>query len=172
MHAFYPQPQQFENYVPPEFEQFRNDTVKEWETLGMLKRWDQVRKPGDPFIPTVVSPVGVEPSKPRALWDGRYVNEFCRDMPFTMDNAVKVVEIAWENVYFFKMHHKNGYHHVPIHEDSWKFFEGFGRAFIMYLLSFHLGRSLVLSSASLSRRLWLYIVGLWGSLWWSGSTTC
>ena len=115
MHAFYPQPQQFENYVPPEFEQFRNDTVKEWETLGMLKRWDQVRKPGDPGLHS-------HSGKPRALWDGRYVNEFCRDIPFSMDNAVKVAEIAWENIYFFKMDHKNGYHNVPINEDSWKFF--------------------------------------------------
>ena len=32
MHFFHPQPQQFENDVPPEFEQFMNDTVKEWET--------------------------------------------------------------------------------------------------------------------------------------------
>ena len=67
----------------------------------MLKRCDQVRKPGDPFIPTVVSPLDVESSKPRALWDGRYVNEFCRDLPFTMDNAVKVAEVAWRDSYFF-----------------------------------------------------------------------
>ena len=64
MHSYYPQPQQFDNYVPPEFEEFIDTTVKEWERLGMLKRWDQVRKPGHPFVPTVVSPLGVEPSKP------------------------------------------------------------------------------------------------------------
>jgi len=122
MHSFYPQPQQFDNYVPAEFESFIDITVKDWERLGMLKRWDEVRKPGDPFIPVVVSPLGVEPSKPRALWDGRYVNEFCRDIPFTMDNAVRVAEVAWEDIYFFKIDHKNGYQHVPIHEDSWKFF--------------------------------------------------
>ena len=101
MHSYYPQPQQFDNYVPPEFEEFIDTTVKEWERLGMLKRWDQVRKPGDPFIPTVGSPLGVEPSKPRALWDGKNVNEFCRDLPFTMDNAVKVAEVAWRDIYFF-----------------------------------------------------------------------
>ena len=58
--------------------------MKEWVSLGMMKKWDEVRRPGDPFIPTVVSPLGVEPSKPRALWDGRYVNEFGSDIPFSM----------------------------------------------------------------------------------------
>ena len=88
----------------------------------MLKRWDEVRKPGEPFIPTVVSALGVEPSKPRVLWDGRYVNEFCRDIPFSMDNAARVADVAWEGAYFFKIDHKNGYQHVPLHRDSWRFF--------------------------------------------------
>ena len=39
-----------------------------------------------------------------------------------MDNATTVAEIAWEGVYFFKIDHKNGYLHVPIHEDSGKLF--------------------------------------------------
>ena len=112
----------FENHVPQQFEEFMDTTVKEWVSLGMLKKWDEVRRPGDPFIPTVVSPLGVEPSKPRALWDGRYVNEFCRDIPFSMDNAARVADVAWGGVYFFKIDHKNGYHHVPIHPDSWNFF--------------------------------------------------
>ena len=29
---------------------------------------------------------------------------------------------TWGVVYFFKIDHKNGYQHVPIHRDSWKFF--------------------------------------------------
>ena len=90
MHSFYPDNQQFDNYVPQQFEEFMDLTVKDWVSKGMLKRWDEVRKPGEPFIPTVVSALGVEPSKPRVLWDGRYVNEFCRDIPFSMDNAARV----------------------------------------------------------------------------------
>ena len=43
-----------------------------------------------PDIPTVVSPLGIELNKPRAIWDGRYVNEFCRDVPFCMDNKARV----------------------------------------------------------------------------------
>ena len=71
-----------------------------------------------PLTPSVVSPLGVKPPKPRVLWDGRDGNEFCRDLPFSMDNAAKVVDVAWRGVYFFNIHHKNGYQHVPIHRDS------------------------------------------------------
>ena len=66
--------------------------------------WEEVRFESEPKIPTVVCPLGVEPKKPRALWDGRYVNKFCRDVPFHMDNAAKVAEMAWLHTYFFKLH--------------------------------------------------------------------
>ena len=122
LHSFYPTHQQFTNYVPPEFEEFMDNQVQDWVRIGALLEWEKVRKQGQPHIPQVVSPLGVEPSKPRALWDGRYVNEFCRDIPFSMDSASKVAEVAWEGAYFFKLDHKNGYLHVPIHEESRTFF--------------------------------------------------
>ena len=56
--------------------------VKEWVQNGGLEEWDKVREPGDPFIPVVMSLLGVEPSKPGALWDGRYVNEFLQRCSF------------------------------------------------------------------------------------------
>ena len=67
-----------------------NEQVQEWVNLGVLKEWDDVKSPSDPFTPLVVSPLGIEPNKPRAIWDGRYVNEFCGDFPFHMDSAAKV----------------------------------------------------------------------------------
>ena len=122
INSHYPQAQTFENYVPQEFENFMDETVQEWASLGVLKEWEHVRQPNEPLIPTVISPLGVEPTKPRALWDGRFVNEFCKDVPFSMDSVEKVAEISWENAYFFKLDHKNGYQHVPLHRNSWKFF--------------------------------------------------
>ena len=53
---------------------FMDNTVKDWVQLGMLLKWKDVRKSGDPYIHVVVSPLGVESKKPRALWDGRYAN--------------------------------------------------------------------------------------------------
>ena len=102
--------------------------------MGVLQKWDEVKTPEDPDIPLVVSPLGVEPKKPRGLWDGRYVNEFCRDIPFSMDNAAKVAEVAWVNAYLFKLDHKNGYFHVPLHEKSRKYFGVFWKG-IYYVLT-------------------------------------
>ena len=97
-----------------------------------IQEWEKIRTHREPIIPTVVSPLGIEPNKPRALWDGRYVNEFCRDIPFSMDNATRVAEVSWENAYFFKLDHKNGYQHVPLHRDSWRFLGSFGKENIMF----------------------------------------
>jgi hypothetical protein len=90
--------------------------------MGVLKEWLLVKQPDDPSVPVVVSPLGVEPKKPRALWDGRYVNMFCRNIPFQMDSVSKVADVAWKGAYMFKVDHKTGYLHIPLHRDSWKFF--------------------------------------------------
>jgi len=122
LNSYYPEPRHFENYVPEEFHQFMDENVQEWVNLGVLQKWDEIKSSSDPEMPLVVCPLGIEPKKPRGLWDGRYVNEFCRDIPFTMDNAAKVAEVSWIKAYMFKLDHKNGYFHVPIHESSRKFF--------------------------------------------------
>ena len=44
-----------------------DETVKEWVSVGILKKWNEVRTPQEPYIPEVFSPLGVEPTKPRAL---------------------------------------------------------------------------------------------------------
>ena len=49
-----------------------------------------------------------------------------------MDNAAKVAEVSWANAYLFKLDHKNGYLHVPIHRDSQKKKMAFsGKEYIM-----------------------------------------
>ena len=87
------------------------------------------------------------------------MNEFCRDIPFSMDNVARVADVAWGGVYFFKIDHKNGYHHVPIHPDSWKFLGCSGRVSSMFLLYSHLDGNLVLTFVILSQRLWPCIAG-------------
>ena len=134
MDSYYPASQHFDNYVPEEFQQFMDENVQEWINLGVLEKWNDVKSPTDPDTPLVVSPLGVEPKKPRGLWDGRYVNEFCRDIPFTMDSAAKVAEVAWVNSYLFKLDHKNGYFHVPIKQSSRKYFGVFWRG-VYYVLT-------------------------------------
>ena len=56
LNSYYPETQQFDNYVPPEFEGFMENTVKDWVQLGMLLKWEDVSKSGHYYIPVVVSP--------------------------------------------------------------------------------------------------------------------
>ena len=55
LHSYYPTPQQFTNYVPPEFEEFIDNQVQDWVRIGALLEWEKVRKQGQPQIPQVFS---------------------------------------------------------------------------------------------------------------------
>ena len=112
--SVHPKPSFQENYVPAEFSAFMTATLEEWEIMGVIQNWKHV--PDSSFLhqPIVVCPLGIEPEKPRAIWDGRYLNQFIKDTPFSMDNAAKVAEVAWMGKYMFKFDHKNGFFHVCI----------------------------------------------------------
>ena len=88
--------------------------------------------------PTTVMPLGVEPSKPRAIWDRRFVNEHCKNITLIMDCVKKVAEFSWKGAYLFKLDHKNGFQHIPIHEHSRKLFGIFrkGRYNVFIVLPF------------------------------------
>ena len=47
MHSYYSTAQQFDNYVPPEFEEFMNEQVRDWVRKGALLEWEKVRKEGE-----------------------------------------------------------------------------------------------------------------------------
>ena len=138
INSYYPKSQHFDNYVPVEFNSFMDQTVEEWVRIGMLQEWEKIRTPDEPLIPEVISPLGVEPSKPRALWDGRFVNEHCRDIPFVMEPVSKIAELSWKGAYFFKIDHKQGYLHVPIERKSRKFFgiKWKGKYYVITVLPF------------------------------------
>ena len=84
-------------------------------------------------------------------------------IPFSMNNAVKVAGVAWVCVYFFKIDHRNGYQHVPIQEDSWKYFEVFWKG-TYYVLQFcPLGGNQAQIYTTPLLKLWQCTVDPWGS---------
>jgi hypothetical protein len=97
-------------------------TVQEYFREGMLKKWEEVKGKNDGAFPCVVSPISVEPLKPRMIVDARYVNLFCRVGNFSMDCVGKIAQVAKPNIYMGKIDHKKSYLHVPLHKDTWKFF--------------------------------------------------
>lgn len=72
--------------------------------------------------PSIVLPLGVEPTKPRATWDARYLNLMMKDCPFKMDGVGKIAQCAWEGAFQMKCDHKAGFHHVPLAKESWQYF--------------------------------------------------
>ena len=99
-----------------------------------MKEWNTVRTPDEPLIPEAISPLGVEPNKSGALWDGRYVNQFCRDVPCSMDNATKVAEVAWEDDYFSSWTSKMGINMHQFIGIPESFLRCFGKGSIMFSL--------------------------------------
>ena len=82
LNSYYPEKQEFQNYVPAEFEQFMDDTVNEWLRLGALQKWEEVRQPDDPEIPIVVSPLGIEPKNLDLCGMGDMLTNSARIFPF------------------------------------------------------------------------------------------
>ena len=116
-----PTPIQLKNYVPTEFASWVNTTIKEYKRIQMLVPWSEVRRENENLLPDLILPLGIEPQKPRLLWDARYLNLFCKQCPFSLDGVDKVRVIGWEKMYLFKIDHKSGYLHVPFHRESWKY---------------------------------------------------
>ena len=116
-----PPPICLSNYVPQDFFPWVNETINEYKRIKMLVPWSQVRRQGESMLPDLILPLGVEPNKPRLLWDARYLNLFLKHCPFTLDGVDKISTIGWENMYLFKIDHKSGYLHVPFHRESWKY---------------------------------------------------
>ena len=52
-----PQPAAFENYVPLEFTEFMNNTIAEWEKLGVIQKWELYAEECSSDKPVVVCPL-------------------------------------------------------------------------------------------------------------------
>ena len=55
-----------------------------------------------------------------------------------MDNAAKLAEVSWKDAYLFKIDHKSGYFHIPVHRKSSKFFGVFwkGKYYVLTVVPF------------------------------------
>lgn len=88
--------------------------------------------------PVKVLPLGVEPKKPRLIWDARWLNLMCKHSRFTMDGVGKVAQCAWQGAHQVTIDHKAGYHHVGLRTESWQYFgfEWQGEYYVFTVLCF------------------------------------
>lgn len=70
----------------------------------------------------MVLPLGVEPDKPRLIWDAPWLNLMCTHMPFTMDFIGKVAQWPWPRAHQVTLNHKSGFHYVGLNAESWTLF--------------------------------------------------
>lgn len=122
------------NHVPEEFTGWVTDEISSLVASGCVARWDEV---GDVLkypTPHMILPLGVEPKKPRLIWDARWLNLMCVHNAFSMDGVGKVAQCAWRGAYQVTLDHKAGYHHVPLRADSWQYF-GFEWQGVFYVFT-------------------------------------
>ena len=82
------------NYVPDELTSWVTDEVQALVGKGCVARWADKTDVSMYEKPHMVLPLGVEPKKPRLIWDARWLNLMCRHLPFTMDGVGKVAQCA------------------------------------------------------------------------------
>ena len=127
-----------QNHVPDEFTSWVTGEVQASVGKGCVARWADVADDSVYEKPHMVLPLGVEPKKPRLIWDARWLNLMCRHLPFTMDGVGKVAQCAWNGAYQVTIDHKAGYHHVALSTESWQCFgfEWKGEFYVFTVLAF------------------------------------
>ncbi len=82
---------------------------------GAVSLWGVVGRVPPPYL---VSPLTVEPTKPRLCQNLIYLNSFCVDTPFSLDSLSDVPRMVEEGGYMTKLDDKSGYDHILITERS------------------------------------------------------
>ena len=67
-------------------------------------------------------PLGVEPNKPRLIWDAWYLNSMCKHSPFQMDGVGKVAQCYRKGAHQVTWVHKSGFYDVPLASEPWEYF--------------------------------------------------
>ena len=110
----------FDNHaLQPDLHAFVSAEVARELRIGAISVWGPV---GGVTPPRLVLPVGVEPTKPRKLNDGRFLNLWCKDMPFAFEGLHMIPAVFDKGEYAFNVDHVSGYFHVRLTETSRTYF--------------------------------------------------
>ncbi|CAG2184855.1 unnamed protein product [Mytilus edulis] len=77
-----------------------------------------LRKVGEVQPPYIVSPITIEPTKPRLCINLMYLNSFMKDTPFNLDTLVDVPKTVRKGSFLTKLDDKSGYDNVFVTESS------------------------------------------------------
>lgn len=97
------------------FTQFIADTLEERITNGSL---EVVGRVGECQPPKIVSPITIEPTKPRLCINLRYLNSWMKDTPFKLDTLVDIPKVVDRGAFLTSLDDKSSYDHVKITDRS------------------------------------------------------
>lgn len=114
-----PPPRRFVNHpMCAEFAPFIFDQIIENMRASSVSYWGPVSGPP----PRVVLPLQVEPEKPRLIEDGRYIDMWTREIPFSLKGIADALSWIEKDMPLWVMDEKAGYHHSLLHPSSREFF--------------------------------------------------
>ena len=115
-------PIELTNHVPASYDGWANNEIESLVQKGSLAAWSTVADTKTQPVPRICLPLGVEPKKPRLIWDARYLNSMCKHSPFQINGVGKVAQCSWKGAQRVTLDHKSGFHNVPPTPESWEYF--------------------------------------------------
>ncbi len=91
------------------------DTLQERVASGAISVWGLVGQVQPPYL---VSPLTIEPLKPRLCQNLIFLNKFCEDTPFTLDTLADVPRMVHKGSFLTKLDDKSGYDHILLTDRS------------------------------------------------------
>ena len=105
-----PLPKIFQNSITCQgFEEFVAKSILEDPTSGVISLVGRVGQVDPTFV---VSPLTVEPSKPRLCLDLRYIHNWMRDTPFVLETLADIPQVIRPGAYMSKLDDKSGYKNI------------------------------------------------------------
>ena len=101
------------------FFEFISETILERVANGSLSVWGKVGEVSPPYL---VTPITVEPSKPRMCHDERFLNLWIKDLPFSLDLITDLPRYVHKWSYQTTCDDNSGYDHVCLTADSRTYF--------------------------------------------------
>ena len=77
-----------------EQEAWADSEMQKFVYQGSIAEWPKVADVSEQPRPRMVLPLGVEPDKPRLIYDARWFNLMCKHVPFVMDSVGKVAQCS------------------------------------------------------------------------------
>ncbi|WAR14863.1 hypothetical protein MAR_004968 [Mya arenaria] len=114
-----PPPMQFKNANKcKKFTEFINSTIQERLENGSIECLGKV---GVCQPPHIVAPLTVEPLKPRLCLNLMYLNNWIKNISFSLDTLKDIPRAVKKGAYFTSLDDKSGFDNVRLNENSYKY---------------------------------------------------